>query len=438
MNCIKEGAFIRFLTGAAQDISGADALALAEKLDLRGRGGAGFSVAEKMKVCKAFEGEKTVVCNAFGAREGLASWLAQNGARAVAAGLRLAAKAVGADKMVIYCNEADTAAQTALAAAAGADIQMLSAPDRLSCGEESILISVLNGQPPISHIRPPYPAESGLLIQSGETLAALAYAAATGESAGKLCYITGAVEKPGIVELKAGMTGQQLIDAAGGMKEGENFKTLILGDPLGRLTQELSQPVTELGGGQVTVLSDKACILHELASRMNTLYKQSCGKCTLCREGVRQMGMLIEAMTNGRGRQEEIDLLREVSEVIQEGASCGFGRLAAGMTLSGLEAFGGEFENHLRRKRCDAMVCKQYTSFHILGAKCQGCEKCLDVCPSDAIDGEEDFIHVINQVDCTRCGKCIEVCEYDAIVQAGAIKPRTPPKPIPVGTWRGR
>ncbi len=439
MECVKQGAFIQFLTGAAQDLSGADAMAVAEKLDIRGRGGAGFPLLEKMQICKACDGEKTAVCNAFGALESVAAWLARNGAWAVVSGLRMAGKAVGAEKLVIYYNADDAAAAAALQAAAGENIQLAAGPDRLSSGEESIMLSVLRGEPPISHIRPPYPAQTGILVQSAETLAALAYGAATGEKADKLLYVSGAVEKPGIVEAPAGMSGEALLACAGGMKEEEKFKALIIGDPLGTVTAELGTDVTaDTGAGKVTVLSAKACILDEMIQRMNSLYKQGCGKCTLCREGLRQLGLLTQAMTTGHGRQEEIDLLREVAGVIHDGASCGFGRQAAGMVLSALDGFGGEFEAHLRRKRCDAMVCKQYTSFHILGAKCQGCEKCLEVCPCDAIDGEEDFIHVINQVDCNRCGKCLEVCEYDAIVQAGAIKPRTPPKPIPVGTWRGR
>jgi len=439
MNCMKEGAFIKFLTGAAQDLGAADAIALAEKVSLTGRGGAGYPTAAKLQAVKACEGEKTAVCNAFGAVDSVASWLAVNGAWAMVAGLRLAAAAVGAEKLVIYYNAADAAAEAALQAAAGEGVELVSAPDRLSCGEESILVSVLHGESPISRLRPPYPAESGILILNGETLAALAYAAVNGAAPAKLVCVAGAAANCGLCEVEADVTAQQLLEIAGGLKEGEEFKAIIVGDPLGILTQEQGIPVAALAGnGMITYLSNKSCILDELKNRMNKLYKQSCGKCTLCREGVRQMAMLVENMTNGRGRADDIELLREVSEVIQDGASCNFGRIAASMTLAALDAFGTEFENHLRRKRCDAMVCKQYTSFHILGAKCQGCEKCLDVCEFDAIDGEEDYIHVINQVDCTRCGKCLEVCEYDAIVQAGAIKPRTPPKPIPVGTWRGR
>ena len=112
------------------------------------------------------------------------------------------------------------------------------------------------------------------------------------------------------------------------MLEGQKFKALIVADPLGLVTAELSAALNpaDLGTGKVTVLSDKNCILDEMIQRTGWLYKQACGKCTLCREGVRQMGLLIGAMTTGRGRQEEIDLLREVSEVIHEGASCGFGR----------------------------------------------------------------------------------------------------------------
>jgi NADH-quinone oxidoreductase subunit F len=132
-------------------------------------------------------------------------------------------------------------------------------------------------------------------------------------------------------------------------------------------------------------------------------------------------------------------MMREVGLAMRAGAACPFGRTAPNILLSTLEKFPEEYEAHMRRRLCPALVCERYVTFHILPDLCDGCGKCVEVCPEDAIEGGKGKIHVIDQDACEKCGKCYDVCLdlRQAVVKAGAIKPRTPKRPIPVGTWKG-
>jgi NADH-quinone oxidoreductase subunit F len=152
------------------------------------------------------------------------------------------------------------------------------------------------------------------------------------------------------------------------------------------------------------------------------------------------LAAILTDITVGKGKGEDLELLQEICEVMQSGAVCEVGKTAAQVVLTGITTFRDEFEAHIRKKRCPALVCKKFVTYHILGENCQGCGLCAESCPEDAITGEDGYIHVIDQDECTKCGACMKVCpaEYGAVIKAGGVKPRTPVEPIPVGSWKKR
>jgi NADPH-dependent glutamate synthase beta subunit-like oxidoreductase/formate hydrogenlyase subunit 6/NADH:ubiquinone oxidoreductase subunit I/ferredoxin len=182
------------------------------------------------------------------------------------------------------------------------------------------------------------------------------------------------------------------------------------------------------------------CIVELARSAVSFLKGESCGKCVLCREGSAQLLAILTDITIGKGKGEDLELLQEICEVMLEGAVCETGETAARIVLAGITRYREVFEAHIKKKRCPALVCRKFITYHILGEKCQGCQACLEQCPEDAIAGEAGMIHVIDQEECTRCGTCLKVCpvEYGAVVKAGGVKPKTPDEPIPVGSWRKR
>jgi NADH-quinone oxidoreductase subunit F len=262
--------------------------------------------------------------------------------------------------------------------------------------------------------------------------------------------VCGAVSRPGLYEAAMGTTLREVLEAAGADAE-KPLKAILVGGTAGAFVspedvdmhldfEGIGQRGGTIGSSVIYVANASDCIVDLLYKCSSVSCSRSCGKCVLCREGTYQLREILKDITEGKAKPEDLDLLVEIGESMRAGAFCGMGRSAANPVLTALSILKDEFEAHIRRKKCDAMVCKKYVSFFILPEKCQGCEKCLDVCPEDAIEGEEDMIHVIDQSSCTRCGKCFEVCpaEYSAVVKAGAIKPQVPKKPIPVGSWKKR
>ncbi|MBP2656337.1 MAG: hypothetical protein H6Q73_3906 [Firmicutes bacterium] len=181
--------------------------------------------------------------------------------------------------------------------------------------------------------------------------------------------------------------------------------------------------------------ADDLCSVDWVKTLFDEARRASCGKCTFCREGTQQIYKIIEDITNGEGESEDIALLTELAQMIRGNSSCEIARDATGHLLTVLEKYEDEWDMHIKRKRCPAVVCKAYISVHILPDKCQGCTACITACPEKAIVGGDGLIHVIDQEKCTRCGECFAPCKYDGIVKAGAVKPKTPETPVPVGTF---
>jgi len=445
---------------------------------LRGRGGAGYPTGLKWRQCadEAKNGESYVVANALDSdqRAPIGRFLAEECPMALIEGVMLAAYAVGAKKAYVCINEGydkaaerlKEAAEKAKAAVPGIDTEIEFLKLKSELGEETVLIRDIEGKTRMPSLRPPYPSTSGIngkptLVNSAETLVCAAAVMRAGADAfksvgepdspgTKLFGVCGAVSGPGLYEVPMGTTLKELLEAAGVNAE-KPLKAILVGGTAGAFVspeqtdmhldyEGIAQKGGVIGSSVIYVANESDCIVDLSYNCLTVSNSRSCGKCVLCREGTYQLKEMLKDITEGKAKPEDLDLMVEIGESMRAGAFCGMGRSAANPVLTALSLLKDEFEAHIRRKKCDAMVCKKYVSFFILPEKCQGCEKCLDVCPEDAIDGEEDMIHVIDQTGCTRCGKCFDVCppEYSAVVKAGAVKPQVPKKPIPVGSWKKR
>jgi NADH-quinone oxidoreductase subunit F len=272
-----------------------------------------------------------------------------------------------------------------------------------------------------------------------------------GSSGTKLFQVTGCVEKSGIYEVPLGITVRRLVEeVCGGVTHGERLRAVVVGGAKGVFLtpDQLDLPldfdtVREYGGivgsGAVWVLGQKDCIIDQTRRGMGSSCYEECGKCSLGREGSYQLREIVTDMTRGKSRGSDLGMLREIGEAMRAACACATGRNAANPVLSGMERFPEEYEAHMRRKKCGALVCLAYVTFHILPELCDGCGACADECPEDAIAGAANKIHVIDQDMCEKCGRCYEVCRdlRQAVVKAGTVKPQTPKRPIPVGSWNG-
>lgn len=269
--------------------------------------------------------------------------------------------------------------------------------------------------------------------------------AEVGEKSAVLQFFCGGIQKE--VSAAPGKTLREILEEAA--IPAEDVKAVHIGYPIGGLftADVLDQPLNDellekdslcAGSLEIHILNKNVCIVDYMLHLTKEIQADSCGRCVYCREGLRQIYRITQDITQGKQLPDDMDLLNTLSDALILGGHCLYGRSVGHLWKTVLRRFGDEFEAHIRRKRCDALVCKKYFTYHILPTQCDGCTECLDVCPNEAIAGKKRYIHVIDSFECDRCGACAEVCPKNAIVKAGAIKPRTPEDPIPVGKWRGR
>ena len=240
-------------------------------------------------------------------------------------------------------------------------------------------------------------------------------------------------------------TLDKVVEASG---FGGKVKLVHVGLPLGVFVKADDLAQTKLGEAvsghaawgstEIRVCGGETCVLNYLQSLLGELRAESCGRCVFCREGIKQVLYALNASVSGKGSAEDVTLMTEVAEAMSEASYCELGRAAGALVLSAVNGFRGEFDDHIKRKRCDAAVCRTYVTYHILGSKCIGCGDCADECDEDAIEGKKGFIYMIDNDECVKCGACMDACEEGAIVMAGAVKPRTPERLTRVGAWKGK
>ena len=397
---------------------------------------------------------KRIVCECTDIEPGveIAQYLLGFQAGGVVEGAFIVAFATDSREIVFHVGEDDDRGAAAVVAAAEA-----SAVAALAL--ESVHVDIVRA--PFRRNMNGY-EEVPTLLLTGETLLNLSSVLRDGaeayrqvgtpESPGtKFFQVTGSVEQPGTVELPLGTPLRVLLDeVCAGVKADETLKAVIVGGIKGACFKpdELDLPLDfdsvrrsggTIGSGGVAVLDEKDCIVDQTKRRVNISCYDTCATCSLGREGSYQLREIVADATRGKSRGSDVDMMREVGRGMKAGGACQFGRTAPNIVLSTLEKFPEEYEAHMKRRLCHALVCERYVTFHILPDLCDGCGECVDVCPEDAIEGGKKKVHVIDQDACEKCGKCYEVCMdlRQAVVKAGAVKPRTPKRPIPVGTWKG-
>jgi NADH:ubiquinone oxidoreductase subunit F (NADH-binding) len=311
------------------------------------------------------------------------------------------------------------------------------------CGEETALIASIEGRRGVPRQRPPYPAQKGLWgkptnINNVETWANVpviinkgadwyASIGTEGSKGTKIFSLVGKINNTGLVEVPMGITLREIIyDIGGGIPGDKEFKAVQTGGPSGGCIprelidlpvdyESLTQAGSIMGSGGMIVMDENTCMVDVARYFLNFLQDESCGKCVSCREGTQRMWEIVKEITEGNGKDGDIELLEELAQAVKDASLCGLGQTAANPILSTIRYFRHEYEEHIYKKKCSAGVCKPLYQMYIIPEKCPGCMVCLRNCPSNAITGEKKVPHVINVDLCTKCGICIELCKFDAI-----------------------
>jgi NADH:ubiquinone oxidoreductase subunit F (NADH-binding)/Pyruvate/2-oxoacid:ferredoxin oxidoreductase delta subunit len=323
------------------------------------------------------------------------------------------------------------------------DIRVVRGGGAFVCGESTALMASLEGRAGEPRAKYIHTIESGLWgkpsnLNNVETWANVpiiitggaAKYAATGTKTSKgtkIFSLVGKVVNTGLVEVPMGMTLRELIfDIGGGIQDGKAFKAVQTGGPSGGCLpasmldlpigfDELQDAGSMMGSGGLIVMDENSCMVDVSRYFLAFLLNESCGKCVPCREGIRRMLNILTDICNGRGKEGDIDLLREVAAVTMDASLCALGGSAPNPVLSTLRYFAEEYHAHVVEHRCPAKVCKGLIKFSILADKCTGCMACAKKCPTKVISGEKKKVHVIDQTGCIKCGACLDTCKFDAV-----------------------
>jgi NADH:ubiquinone oxidoreductase subunit F (NADH-binding)/NAD-dependent dihydropyrimidine dehydrogenase PreA subunit len=431
---------------------------------LRGRGGAGFPTGRKWELARASAGdEKYIICNADEGDPGayMDRSIIESDPHAVIEGMLIGARAIGATRGFIYIRNEYPLALDRLNIAIGQareygllgtnilgfdfefDLSVHRGAGAFVCGEETSLIASLEGRPPEPRIRPPFPSESGVFgkptnINNVETWANVPRIILRGSqwfskigtetSKGtKVFSLVGKINNTGLVEVPMGITIREIVyDIGGGIPEGKEFKALQSGGPSGGCIpatlmdtpidyERLADVGSMMGSGGLIVMDEDTCMVDVAKFFLDFLRKESCGKCSSCRDGTEQMYRIVSNISEGKGKEGDIQLLEELAATVKEASLCGLGTTAPNPVLSTLRYFKDEYRTHIRDKKCPAGVCKALIEYSIIEDQCTGCQLCNKNCPEGAVTGERRKPQVIDPEKCIKCGICYEVCRFDAV-----------------------
>jgi NADH:ubiquinone oxidoreductase subunit F (NADH-binding)/(2Fe-2S) ferredoxin/Pyruvate/2-oxoacid:ferredoxin oxidoreductase delta subunit len=433
---------------------------------LRGRGGGGFPTGAKWESCRnapSFDDIRYVVCNADEGDPGayMDRSLLEGNPHSVIEGMIIGAYAMGSHHGYVYVRlEYPLAVENlsiALKQARGYgllgknilgsgfefDIKISRGGGAFICGESTALMASLEGkigEPRPKHI---HTAVSGLYgkptnLNNVETWANVpliinmgaswySQIGTEGSKGTKIFSLVGKINNTGLIEVPMGITLREIIyDIGGGIPNGKRFKAVQTGGPSGGCIPEtlinlpvdfdrLTEAGSMMGSGGMIVTDEDTCMVDLAKYFTRFLTEESCGKCVPCREGLDRMLDILTDITEGRGRERDIELLEELGSVIKETSLCALGNTAPNPVLSTIRYFRDEYEAHIRENRCPAGVCKALITFTIDEEKCTGCAVCVRECPQAAISGEKKLLHTIDQDKCIKCGLCRDSCKFDAI-----------------------
>ncbi len=467
------------LAKVLSDMSPEEVIAEVKEANLRGRGGGGFPAGVKWEFARNTEAkQKYVVVNCDEGDPGayMDRSLMEGNPFGVLEGLLIGAYAIGASEGYFYVRQEYPLALKNLGSALAKareygllgknilgsgfdfDVKVHRGAGAFVCGEETALLRSLEGKPGEPTPRPPYPAVKGLWgqptnINNVETWANVpliinkgaawfASIGTEGSKGTKIFSLVGKINNTGLVEVPMGITLRDVIfKIGGGIPGGKAFKAVQTGGPSGGCLKEehldlevgfdeLTQAGSMMGSGGMIVMDEDTCMVDVARYFIDFLSDESCGKCVPCREGLRQMLRILTNITEGRGKEEDLETLEALAETAQEASLCALGRTAANPFRSTYRYFRDEYEAHIKDKTCPALSCKELINYYIEPGKCKACLLCEKNCPDGAIIGGKRMIHIIDQEKCTNCGTCFEVCpaKFGAVTKLSGVPV---PDPIP-------
>jgi NADH:ubiquinone oxidoreductase subunit F (NADH-binding)/(2Fe-2S) ferredoxin len=455
---IAEGGY-KGLERALKEMTPEDVVEEILQSGLRGRGGAGFPAGLKWKLGRNAPGDKKyAICNADEGDPGafMDGSILTADPHSVLEGLSICAYAIGADEAFVYVRHEYPSSVRALKKALSdsyetgflgkgimgtnydLEIHLMEGAGAFVCGEETALMASIEGKRGMPRPRPPFPTESGLwgkptVINNVKSLANASIilregwewfkAIGTEGSSGTAIFsLTGKVRNTGLVEVPMGATLRNIIfDVGGGVKDDRTFKAVQTGGPAGGClpADKLDLPVdfdslreagAIMGSGGMIVMDETTCMVDVARYFLSFTQQESCGKCTPCRMGTLRMLKILDKIREGRGEEGDLENLEELCDTVVSGSLCGLGQNAPNPVLTTMQYFREEYEAHIKRKVCPAMVCRNLVKFTINPDTCIACTACKRICPTGAVQGERDVVHTINQELCIKCGACFEVC----------------------------